>query len=212
MPKIVTIAQTVAYLRVLAETGNATLAAEHAGVSRAWAYKKREVDAGFGVLCGAMMRRFREAPHLGGVSSPPLPARADARVALSREGRGAGRRTRVNRDRVGGWTAAKEAAFLERLEETCSVPFAAAAVGLSAHSAYQRRRRWPVFAAAWDEAERAGWPPLDQPWIESAVCFFEGCAAPPDNPVRIASVRDVLQALKRGKFQARPPRAIRPKG
>jgi hypothetical protein len=113
---------------------------------------------------------------------------------------------------VGGWTREKEAAFLERLEETCSVPFAAAAVGLSAHSADQRRRRWPVFAEAWDEAERAGWPPLDQPWIESAVCFFEGCAAPPDNPVRIASVRDVLQALKRGKFQARPPRAIRPKG
>jgi hypothetical protein len=211
MPKIVTIAQTVAYLRVLAETGNATLAAEHAGVSRAWAYKKREVDAGFGVMCGAMMRRFREAPHLRDVCSPPLPPPLRG-SPLSREGRGTERRTRVNRDRVGGWTAAKEAAFLERLEETCSVPFAAAAVGLSAHSAYQRRRRWPVFAAAWDEAERAGWPPLDQPWIESAVCFFEGRAAPADNPVRIASVRDVLQALKRGKFQARPPRVVRPLG
>jgi hypothetical protein len=47
MPKIISTAQEITYLRALAETGNATLAAERAGVSRTWAYKKRAGDAWF---------------------------------------------------------------------------------------------------------------------------------------------------------------------
>jgi hypothetical protein len=41
LPKIISTAREIAYLRALADTGNATLAAERAGVSRDWAYKKR---------------------------------------------------------------------------------------------------------------------------------------------------------------------------
>ena len=55
--KIITTEQKIAYLRALAETGNATLAAERAGVSRTWAYKKRAVDAWFA-------ERFRELTAL----------------------------------------------------------------------------------------------------------------------------------------------------
>src|SRR4051794_38597195 len=97
----------------------------------------------------------------------------------------------LRRDRAGGWTAAKEARFLERLEETCSVWLAAAEVGLSTVSAYRHRQPNERFAAAWDEAQRVGWPPTDQPWIESALCFLDGQPPPPDNAVRITSVGEV---------------------
>lgn len=189
MPKIITSARELAYLRALAETGNATLAAQRAGVSRAWAYKKRAVDAGFDGWCRAMA--------------------AESRARLP---------VQVRRGRKGGWTAAKEARFLERLEETCSVPLACAEVGLSTVSAYRRRQVRRLggsshpsqpnerFAAAWAAAEREGWPPTDQPWIESAICFLEGRPQPADNAVRITSVREVLQALKSNLFVPRRPR------
>jgi hypothetical protein len=177
VPSKISIAREVAYLRVLAETGNAALAAEAAGVSKGWAYKRRAVDARFA-------RLFRE-----------MGALAKARL-----------RVRVNRDRAGGWTAAKEARFIERLRETCSARYAAAAVGLSAHSANQRRKVRPAFAAAWDEALRAGWPPADKPWIESALCFLEGREPPPDNPVRIREIDDVIEAMLGKRFAPKPPR------
>jgi len=115
----------------------------------------------------------------------------------------------VRRDRAGGWTAAKEARFLERLQETCSAWMAAAEVGLSSVSAYRRRQRRPGFAAAWEQAQRSGWPPADQPWIESALCFFEGRPPPPDNPVRITNIGEVIEAMRGNRFAARRPRAKR---
>jgi hypothetical protein len=157
------------YLKALAETGNASLAAAYAGVSRDWAYKRRKADAWFDALCREILARFREMP--------PHPT-------LSREGRGANRRTRVNRDRAGGWTRDKEAR-------------------LSTVSAYRRRQVRARFAAEWDEALLSGWPPADQPWIESATCFFEGREPPAGNPVRFTSVSEVLEAMKGNRFAPR---------
>ena len=54
MPKIISTAREIAYLRALADTGNATLAAERAGVSRDWAYKKRKQDSRFDAWCREM--------------------------------------------------------------------------------------------------------------------------------------------------------------
>lgn len=180
VPRKISIAREAIFLRALADTGNATLAAERAGVSWSWAYKRREVDARFDAL-------FRE-----------ISALARARLPVQ-----------VRRDRYGGWTTAKEARFIERLRETCSVWLAAAAVGLSAGSAYQRRRRKPDFADAWDVAEGEGWPPADHPWIESVICFFEGRSPPRDNPVRIRGIDDVLNAMNGKRFAPRPPRSPR---
>lgn len=73
LPKIITIAQEIAYLRALAETGNATLAAEKAGVSKSWTYKKRREDAAFDALCrrtvAAARVRLKEEAR-----TSPLPA------------------------------------------------------------------------------------------------------------------------------------------
>jgi hypothetical protein len=177
MPKIVTREQSITYLRTLAETGNASIAAERAGVSRSWAYARRKVNPLFAGYFDQMTA----------LAAARLPAR-------------------FNRDRAGGWTAEKEALFLERLLETCSVPYAAAEVGMSAVSAYLRRKRRAGFAAAWDEAERAGWPPADEPWIAAAECFFEGREPPPGNPVRVTSIDEVLSALAGRRFVPRKPR------
>jgi hypothetical protein len=93
---------------------------------------------------------------------------------------------------------------------------AAAAVGLSTVSAYRRRQRSRFgssfhpsqpnerFAAAWEEAQRVGWPPADEPWIESAICFFEGRSPPPDNPVRITNIDQVIEAMRGNRFVRRP--------
>lgn len=149
-------------------------------MSRDWAYKKRKADARFDAL-------YRE---VAAVAKARLPAR-------------------VNRDRAGGWTADKEARFIERLSETCSVWVASAVVGLTTVSAYRRRQVRPAFAAAWDEAERIGWPPIDHPWLESAICFFERREPPPGNPVRITNIDEALQALDGKRFAPRRPRRRR---
>ena len=50
VPSKISAFREVAYLRALAETGNATLAAARARVSKSWAYKRREVDPQFDAL------------------------------------------------------------------------------------------------------------------------------------------------------------------
>ena len=50
------------------------------------------------------------------------------------------------------WTSALEDAFLAELADTGSVRVAARAVGMSAKSAYGRRRTHPDFAARWHMA------------------------------------------------------------
>ena len=151
-------------------------------------------------MCREMVARFRDLPP---ALKPPLPI-------LSPPGRGDKRkRVQVRRDRAGGWTGAKEARFIERLRETCGVPFAAVEAGLSTVSAYRRRQRSPRFAAAWDEALRAGWPPADQPWLESALCFLEGREPPPGNPVRFTRIAQVIDAIEGKRFIPRGPRPRR---
>jgi hypothetical protein len=57
-----------------------------------------------------------------------------------------------SRNRLAGWSAARQRCFLENLAETGSVHFASSAARLSARSAYRLRTRSPAFAAAWDGA------------------------------------------------------------
>lgn len=113
----------------------------------------------------------------------------------------------ARRARADGWTGEREALFLERLQDTCVVPLAAAEVGLSSVSAYLRRRDRPGFAAAWAEAQRRGWPPVDRPWVASALCFMAGEPQPEGNPVRFTCVGEVLQAMKGKRCGVRGPRS-----
>jgi len=199
MPSRISTKREITYLRTLAETGNATISAAQAGVSRAWAYKRREADARFDALCREMAARFRETRP---ASEPPHPT-------LSPRGRG-DKRVRVNRDRAGGWTAATEARFLAALVATGDVPLAASSVGKAAASAYTRRQVRPAFARAWAEALESGREMGGLDWFESAQCFFERRAVPEDNPVRVTSVGEVLRMLGRGERAERAGRERKP--
>jgi hypothetical protein len=168
MPKVITIAHMVAYLRALAETGNATLAAAQAGVSRDWAYKKRKQDARFDGWCREMG------------------SQAKARL-----------RVQQRRARAGGWTGELEERFLAALGATCDVPLAASSVGLTAPTAYRHRTHRPRFAFRWAKALRRGREMQELPWFESAQCFFERQPVPADNPVKVTSIDEVLRMMAR---------------
>lgn len=56
------------------------------------------------------------------------------------------------RYRSDGWTPARRTAFVDLLEQDCTIEAAARAVGLSRQTAYATRARSPEFAAAWDAA------------------------------------------------------------
>lgn len=56
--------------------------------------------------------------------------------------------------KAGGWSATRQALYIETLAETGSVHLAAKAAGLSARSAYALRVRSPAFAAAWDAGQQ----------------------------------------------------------
>ena len=58
--------------------------------------------------------------------------------------------------RAGEWSGDKAVTFIVTLAATTSVTLAAARAGMSRKSAYALKRRDPAFAAAWDEAVRAG--------------------------------------------------------
>ena len=57
-----------------------------------------------------------------------------------------------SRNRLAGWSAARQREFLTHLAETGSVHLAASAARLSARGAYRLRTRSPAFAKAWDTA------------------------------------------------------------
>ena len=56
--------------------------------------------------------------------------------------------------KTGGWSAERQALFIEALAETGSVHMAAKSAGLSARSAYALRIRSVAFARAWDAAQQ----------------------------------------------------------
>ena len=81
------------------------------------------------------------------------------------------------RARHDGWTPARQRAFVVALEERGCVAHAAAAVGMSAESAYRLRRRDDAegFARAWDKGLRLGARKLlDLAWVRA----IEGVAVP----------------------------------
>lgn len=170
-------------------------------------------DPAFAARCREAMERFRDGPAMSDFSSaatpPPAPPhRGEGRIGSilpiegrgnPGEGRGAGKRVRVNRDRKGGWTTEKEARFVAALAATWDVALAAASAGMSPPAAFRRRMRQPGFAKAWREALRSGEPWSAFEWLESAECFFAGAPPPPGNPVRITSLDEVIRMVERAE-------------
>src|SRR5438034_5024352 len=83
MYKKMSAARRGAFLKSLAETGNQTLSAERAKVSRSWVCLQRSTDAGFDAACGEAIGAAHEALSPALLARPPLPPTASLRVPPS---------------------------------------------------------------------------------------------------------------------------------
>jgi len=201
-----------AFLRELARSGSVALAADKAGIDRSSAYQVRRANPAFKASWERALEaaRARLAAHSDSLAHPqPLPQSPPSRgggvglalpipVPLAGGIRGGPRlrgdevvrsskagRPCVVRAGPGRWSVASERAFLAELTASANVSAAARAAGVSAQAAYNRRRLWPAFAAAWDAAKAEGYVRIEMLLIHAATATLdaeptvEACEAPP---------------------------------
>ena len=193
MSKKFSAARKRAFLHYLAESGNQTLAAERAKVSRSWVRLHRSRDAAFDAACAqaiaAAKEKLRRAPDQvrGDLRSnaPPVSWKYLDGAELVVRGTGgarAGRRVQIARARIRQWTPRVEERFLGALAASCNVKAACAEAGMSLSSAYAHRHRWRSFAQAWDEAVAIGYARLEAALVEAGCNLFSPDEAPLDEP------------------------------
>ena len=151
--------KVAAFLKALAATGNQTVAAERAKVSRSWVTLRRGEDPAFkAAIAEAVAAAKARLDRAAGVR-PDAAWRTQGGEELTVRGTN-GRWTQVARARPRQWTPRVEARFLGHLAANCNVKLACAEVGLSQQSAYAHRKRWPEFMRRWDEAIEDGYDRL----------------------------------------------------
>lgn len=182
-----------AFLRYLGETGNVTLAAERAKVSRSWVRLHRSADPAFDEACREALRRARES--LGSRKPPDGWAFQEGEELVVNGSNG--RRVQVRRAKLSQWTARVERRFLAVLRCTCNVKAACRDVGLWPPSAYAHRQRWPDFARRWDEAIAMGTSELDFRIVQSLRRFFDPEIPGPEEPAGGVTVSDAIRYLER---------------
>lgn len=178
-------ARRAAFLKALAEIGNQTLAAERAKVSRSWVQLHRSTDPEFDAEVRAALASSFEKLRTSGERKPPSGwghLDGEELVVRGTGGAIAGRRVQIARARVKQWTPRIEDRFLATLKATCNVKAACAEVGMTAASAYAHRKRWPAFAARWDEAVEIAYMRLEDALLANATNLFSS----PQLPVEIA--------------------------
>lgn len=205
MSKKTSEARKRAFFTALAETGNQTISAERARVSRSWVSLHRSTDPAFKARMESAIAEARaRLSRAGAVTSSGKWANINGEKLVVRGsgGRGGGRRVQVSRARLKQWTAAEEGRFLTVLAATCNVKLACRAVGLSVASAHGHRHRWPDFARNWDAAIQDGYITLEMALIENACISlsdpssgeFER-AAVPALPIETMTVDGAIRLL-----------------
>lgn len=191
-----------AFLNALEQSGNQTLSAERAKVSRSWVCLQRSTDPGFDAACREALRvakeKLRRAPDQvrgdGRSNCPPASWRFAEGIELVISGSN-GRRTQIRRAKFREWTPRIERRFLDMLCETANVRVAAAAAGMSKSSAYAHRRRHPESMRLWDDAITVGYAMLESALMAGAVAFIEGEPAELDGAVRVTSIGEAIKVL-----------------
>ena len=188
------------FLRTLAKTGNVKLSAERAPVHFSHVYRLRKKNAEFAAAVDAA--RAEAAERLGDSPSPSLTkctgdaVRGELVLFRTRTGRPHLRVPRTN-----GWTRAKEKDFLDALASNCVVTTAASIAGVTPSAAYQRRLRWPAFAAEWKVALKNGVQALDLRLLRDAGAFMESGYVGVPGDFTIKSVDDAIRVLAYHKKQ-----------
>lgn len=174
-----------AFLCALAATGNQTLAAERAKVSRSWVQFHRSADAAFrrAMDDAVAEARARLGPHgarrpstgWGYLDGEELVVKGiGGSGGGDAGGAGCGRRVQIARSRLKQWSPRTETRFLEALSATCNVRAACAEVGLTPASAYAHRKRWQGFADRWKQALDDGYTQLEAGLVFAAGNFLSG--------------------------------------
>ena len=189
-----------AFLRALAKTGNVQLACDKAPVHHSHVYRLRRRDAEFAVAFDAA--RAEAAARMDDISSPlPEKCTGDAirgELILYRTKAG---RPHLRAPHANGWTRAKEKAFLDALASTCVVKAAARIAGVTASGAYQRRLRWPGFAAEWQVALKNGVHALELRLLHDASEYMDNGHIGIPGDLTVRSVDDAISVLAYHKKQ-----------
>lgn len=187
-------ARRAAFFAALAETGNQTLAAERAKVSRSWVSLHRAEDPAFRAELDAAIATAKERQRASGAVAPGkgwgTHAGEELAVRTSH-----GRRVQIARARAQQWTPRVEARFLSAPGATCNVKAACAAVGLSEESAYEHRGRWPDFAHRWQAALTLDYERLEEALHDSAGRLFGSVEPDLDAPIPPMTPDQALQLL-----------------
>jgi hypothetical protein len=195
-----------AFLAALAETGNQTLAAERAKVSRSWVCLHRSGDAEFRRLSDEAVAAAKDRLGAHPERRPPSGwgfLDGAELVVKGTGGSGGGKRVQIARARLKQWSPRVEARFLETLAATCNVRAACAEVGMTAASAYAHRKRWRRFEERWDAAVEEGFMRLEAGLIEHGCNLFSGEGPPVLAETPMMTVMEALQLLHMHKHQVR---------
>ena len=190
----ITYRRRAAFLRALAASGNLTLSAERAKVSRSWVCLHRSTDPAFDAACVAAIAaaRITLGHHQARGAAAGWGFAAGEELVINGSN---ARRVQVRRAKNRQWTPRVELRFLDSLANTCNVKVAAAAAGMSKSSAYAHRRRWPHFAKLWDEATDVGAAMLEGALIAGAIAFIEGRPPGLDGAIPVTTIGEVIRIL-----------------
>jgi len=185
-----------AFLAALKATGNQTLAAERARVSRSWVRLHRARDAGFDAAVRDACLDF--ARHVREGSKPPVRWAWHDGEELVVTGRADGPR-QIMRARIGQWTPRLEARFCAALAACANVSHALRAVGITPAAAYKHRKRWPDFAGRWDAAIAAGRSRVERALVTGAIALLDPEVEPPAGlaPMSVAQATTVARISSR---------------
>ena len=176
-----------AFLRELGRSGSVALAAAKVGIDRSSAYQARRRNPAFAASWERALVDAR-ARLVEGEPGEAVRLRDDECVRASKGGRPC-----VVRAGPGRWSVAGERAFLGELAMTANVKAAARAAGVSTVAVYNRRRKWPAFAAAWREAKAEGWERLEWLLIQAANATLD---PEPEAAVAEGPAMSVGEAMK----------------
>lgn len=163
-----------AFLRALAQSANATLAAEAAGVSHSRVYTWRRRDADFARDWATALLTARVA-----LAGAPLPrrdgvaARLDGKP-LAMTGTSARGSLMMQRARDSAFDGDRKRDFLIHLGRTCNVRAAAAAARVRPTTAYQHRHEHAPFRAAWNAAVEEGRVNLEMALLGASLAMLNG--------------------------------------
>lgn len=140
-----------AFLKAYSQSGNMSLAAEEAGMSRSWAVKARRSDSGFDSDCRSAKAASAERLAGGGCNRPPKAwkQRGGVDLVVQRPGKRPPQLVRSLRTR---WTPRAEGRFLGELRRCNNIGLACGRAGMTLSSYEAHWRRWPDFRRRVSEA------------------------------------------------------------